>query len=33
MKRRPIMSKKEAYEKKMQAQLDEWSAEIDVLKA
>jgi predicted outer membrane protein len=27
------MSKKEAYEKKLQAQLDEWKAEIDKLKA
>jgi uncharacterized coiled-coil DUF342 family protein len=27
------MSKKEAYEKKLQAQLDEWRAEIDKLKA
>lgn len=27
------MSTKEAYEKKLQAQLDEWSAEIDKLKA
>lgn len=27
------MNLKEAYEKKMQARLDEWSAEIDVLKA
>lgn len=27
------MSMKEAYEKKLQAQLDEWSAEIDKLKA
>lgn len=27
------MSLKEAYEKKMQAQLDEWIAEIDTLKA
>ncbi len=27
------MSKKEAYEHKFQAQLDEWSAEIDKLKA
>ena len=27
------MSMKEAYEKKLQAQLDEWSAEIDRLKA
>ncbi|MCB2184195.1 MAG: coiled coil domain-containing protein [Desulfobulbaceae bacterium] len=27
------MSKKEAYEKKLQAQLDEWEAEIDKLKA
>ncbi|MBV1915980.1 MAG: hypothetical protein KUG72_11390 [Pseudomonadales bacterium] len=28
-----IMGMKEAYEKKLQAQLDEWSAEIDKLKA
>lgn len=27
------MSEKEAYEKKMQARLDEWSAEIDKLRA
>lgn len=27
------MSMKEAYEQKLQAQLDEWSAEIDKLKA
>ncbi|MCE2594391.1 coiled coil domain-containing protein [Motilimonas cestriensis] len=27
------MSMKEAYQKKLQAQLDEWSAEIDKLKA
>jgi hypothetical protein len=27
------MSMKEAYEKKLQSQLDEWSAEIDRLKA
>lgn len=27
------MSMKQAYEKKIQTQLDEWSAEIDVLKA
>lgn len=27
------MSMKEAYEKKLQAQLDEWSAKIDLLKA
>lgn len=27
------MSIKEAYEKKLQAQLDEWNAEIDKLKA
>lgn len=27
------MSMKEAYEKKLQAQLDEWSAEIDRLRA
>ncbi len=27
------MSMKEAYEKKLQAQLDEWGAEIDKLKA
>lgn len=27
------MSKKEAYEKKLEAQLDEWNAKIDVLKA
>ncbi len=27
------MNKKEAYQKKLQAQLDEWSAEIDMLKA
>ncbi|QSR34526.1 coiled coil domain-containing protein [Marinobacterium iners] len=27
------MAMKEAYEKKLQAQLDEWSAEIDRLKA
>ena len=27
------MSMKEAYEKKLQAQLDEWNAEIDKLKA
>ena len=27
------MSMKEAYEKKLQARLDEWSAEIDKLKA
>lgn len=27
------MSKKELYQKKMQARLDEWKAEIDVLKA
>jgi uncharacterized coiled-coil DUF342 family protein len=27
------MSMKEAYEKKLQSQLDEWSAEIDKLKA
>lgn len=27
------MSKKDAYERKLQAQLDEWSAEIDRLKA
>ena len=27
------MSMKEAYEKKLQGQLDEWSAEIDSLKA
>ncbi len=27
------MSMKEAYEKKLQARLDEWSAEINVLKA
>ena len=27
------MSMKEAYEKKLQGQLDEWSAEIDKLKA
>ncbi|MEX2480056.1 MAG: coiled coil domain-containing protein [Gammaproteobacteria bacterium] len=27
------MDKKEAYEKKLRAQLDEWSAEIDKLKA
>jgi uncharacterized coiled-coil DUF342 family protein len=27
------MSMKEAYEKKLQAKLDEWSAEIDKLKA
>jgi len=27
------MSTKEAYEKKLQAQLDEWGAEIDKLKA
>lgn len=27
------MSKKEAYQKKMQAQLDEWTAEIDKLTA
>lgn len=27
------MSEKEAYEKKLQAQLDEWGAEIDRLKA
>ncbi|MGD2171524.1 MAG: coiled coil domain-containing protein [Gammaproteobacteria bacterium] len=27
------MSEKHAYEKKLQAQLDEWSAEIDRLKA
>jgi hypothetical protein len=27
------MSKKQAYEKKLQAQLDEWSADIDKLKA
>ncbi len=27
------MGKKEAYEKKMQAELNEWSAEIDKLKA
>lgn len=27
------MSKKEAYEKKLQAQLDEWNSEIDKLKA
>ncbi|KHE91834.1 MAG: hypothetical protein SCABRO_02440 [Candidatus Scalindua brodae] len=27
------MSMKEAYEKKFQAQLDEWKAEIDKLKA
>ncbi|QEW06420.1 sll1863 family stress response protein [Nitrincola iocasae] len=27
------MSTKEAYEKKLQSQLDEWSAEIDKLKA
>ena len=27
------MSKKEAYEKKLKSQLDEWSAEIDKLKA
>jgi uncharacterized coiled-coil DUF342 family protein len=26
------MSKKEAYEKKLQAQLDEWNAEIDKLR-
>lgn len=27
------MSRKEAYQKKLQAQLDEWNAEIDKLKA
>jgi hypothetical protein len=27
------MNRKEAYQKKLQAQLDEWSAEIDKLKA
>jgi len=27
------MSRKEAYEQKLQAQLDQWSAEIDKLKA
>lgn len=27
------MSMKQAYEKKLQAQLDEWNAQIDVLKA
>jgi uncharacterized phage infection (PIP) family protein YhgE len=27
------MSKKEIYQKKLQAQLDEWSAEVDKLKA
>ena len=27
------MDKKEAYEKKMEAQLDEWNARIDMLKA
>lgn len=27
------MSKKEAYEKKLKSQLDEWSADIDKLKA
>ncbi|MGO2511344.1 coiled coil domain-containing protein [Marinomonas polaris] len=27
------MNMKEAYQKKLQAQLDEWSAEIDLLKA
>ena len=27
------MSMKETYQKKLQAQLDEWSAEIDILKA
>ena len=27
------MSMKEIYQKKLQAQLDEWSAEIDILKA
>jgi len=27
------MSRKEAYQKKLQAQLDEWKAEIDKLKA
>ena len=27
------MSKKEAYERKLQAQLNEWSAEIDRLQA
>jgi DNA anti-recombination protein RmuC len=32
-KRRVIMSKKENYEKKLQAQLDEWAAETDKLKA
>jgi len=33
LKRTIIMSKKQAYEKKLQAQLDEWSAQIDRLKA
>ena len=33
LKGRTIMGMKEAYEKKLQAQLDEWSAEIDKLKA
>ena len=28
-----MMSMKEAYEQKLQAQLDEWNAEIDTLKA
>lgn len=32
-KRTIIMSKKQAYEKKLQAQLDEWNADIDKLKA
>ncbi|MCR4291511.1 MAG: hypothetical protein NUV76_01390 [Candidatus Kuenenia sp.] len=32
-KRRKTMSMKEAYEKKFQAQLDEWKAEINKLKA
>jgi hypothetical protein len=31
--RRNVMGMKEAYEKKLQAQLDEWGAEIDKLKA
>jgi DNA repair exonuclease SbcCD ATPase subunit len=33
MKLEKIMSMKKVYEQKLQAQLDEWSAEIDKLKA
>jgi predicted RNase H-like nuclease (RuvC/YqgF family) len=33
LSRRKVMRMKEAYEQKLEAQLDEWSAEIDKLKA